>query len=77
MRNYYHAAQFQTDMALWTANDIRQYLDIDIIGRIYRSHFYGSRPAMDAARWTTAIQNEKEVTTLLTCEWHYNRYDAR
>ena len=55
--NYYHAAQYRTGTALWTANDIRQNSDIDIIGRIDRSHFYGSRPAMDPARWTTARRN--------------------
>ena len=28
--------------------------DIDMIGRIFRSQFYGSKPAMDTARWITA-----------------------
>ena len=57
MHSYYHAVQYQTGTAQWTVNDIRQHLDIDIIGRIDRSHFYGSRPAMDPARWTTARRN--------------------
>ena len=54
LHNCYHAVQYRIGMDPWTANNLRQYQDIDIVGRIVRSHFYGSRLAMDTARWTTA-----------------------
>ena len=34
--------------------------DIDMIGRIFRSQFYGSKPAMDTARWITARRRMDE-----------------
>ena len=53
--NYYHAAQYRNGMAQWTANDIRQYLDIDIIGWIKSvAIFMVQRPAMDTERRITA-----------------------
>ena len=52
IQGYYRAVQIDT--ARWTDNKTHNNLDIDIVGRIFRRHFYASRPAMAAARWIPA-----------------------